>query len=342
MLKFNRLSDLPARIFAGLSELTELRLGNNRFTELPDGVFSGMTTTLGTLSLDTLPLTISLKKAGDGIRATAPSGAPFTMELPVTVTNGELADGVTSLTIPIGATESGTVAVTRTDGATEAVTADLGTLPTRPSGHTGYVLTRAADLPVEVIAAAATPVVTLVLTPATIAESDDAGESGEQHVSVVTATVEPASGSAFTVAVEAAAVSPAVSGDFVLSTNRTLSFAAGATASTGTVKVTAVDNAVDGPDKTVTVSGTVTGASLEGPVDVPLMIRDDDAPGAPGTFEAVAGNGEVSLSWTAPAPLGNPVTKYQYRYKTDGGLPAEHGRTCRTAVVAEPTRRATR
>ena len=78
---------------------------------------------------------------------------------------------------------------------------------------------------------------------------------------------------------------------------------------------------MDGPDKTVTVSGTVTGASLAGPEDVTLVIRDDDAPGEPGNFEAVAGNGEVSLSWTAPDPLGSPVTKYQYRYKTDGGYP---------------------
>ena len=39
----------------------------------------------------------------------------------------------------------------------------------------------------------------------------------------------------------------------------TLTIAAGSTVSTGTVTLTAVDNDVDAPDKTVTVSGSVTG-----------------------------------------------------------------------------------
>ena len=53
------------------------------------------------------------------------------------------------------------------------------------------------------------PAVTLVLTPASI------GENG--GVSTVTATVTPASSEAFTVTVAAAAVDPAVAGDFTLS-----------------------------------------------------------------------------------------------------------------------------
>ena len=73
-------------------------------------------------------------------------------------------------------------------------------------------------------------------------------------MSTVTATASPASAEAFTVTVSAAAVDPAVAGDFTLG-GATLSFAADATTSTGEVTITAVDNDVDAPDKTVTVSG---------------------------------------------------------------------------------------
>ena len=65
---------------------------------------------------------------------------------------------------------------------------------------------------------------------------------------------------ATTVTVSVAPDSPAVAGDYTLSSNRVLMIAAGATTSTGTVTVTSVNNAVDAPDKTVTVSGTATNA----------------------------------------------------------------------------------
>lgn len=95
------------------------------------------------------------------------------------------------------------------------------------------------------------PAVTLVLTPTRI------GENGEE--SVVTAALSGPLSEPVTVTVSAAAVSPAVAADFELSANRELTIAAGDTASTGTVSVTAVDNDVDGPDKRVTVTATVTG-----------------------------------------------------------------------------------
>ena len=59
--------------------------------------------------------------------------------------------------------------------------------------------------------------------------------------------------------VSAAPVSPAASSDYTLSGNKTLTIAAGATASTGTVTITAVDNEDDAADKQVTVSGTASG-----------------------------------------------------------------------------------
>ena len=113
------------------------------------------------------------------------------------------------------------------------------------------------------------PQVTLVLTP------DSVGENG--GVSTVTATVSPVSAEAFTVTVSAAAVAPAVAGDFTLA-GTTLSFAADAAESTGVVTITAVDNDEAAPDKSVTVSGSVSLDGATAPADATLRIADDDGP----------------------------------------------------------------
>ena len=115
----------------------------------------------------------------------------------------------------------------------------------------------------------AAPIVTLVLTP------DSISESGASNSSTVTATVEQASADPFTVTVST--VPPAGTGDFMLSTNKVLTFAANATVSTGMVTITAVDNKVhtpvDTPDKTVKVSGELSsGARPTAPADVELTI----------------------------------------------------------------------
>ena len=114
------------------------------------------------------------------------------------------------------------------------------------------------------------PTVTLVLSP------DEITEDGGQ--SAVTATVAPAAAAAFTVTVAAQAEDPATAADFALSDDTTLSFVAGVTESSGTVLVTAVNNTADEPDKTVTVSGTVSAAGVTAPAEVTLTIIDDDAP----------------------------------------------------------------
>ena len=145
------------------------------------------------------------------------------------------------------------------------------------------------------------PVVTLVLTP------DSIGENG--GVSTVTATVSPASAEAFTVTVSAAAVAPAVAGDLTLD-GATLSFAADATTSTGEVTVTAVNNDEDAPDKTVTVSGTVSLDGVTAPADATLTIADDDEPApteAPVvtlvlTLDSVGENGGVSTVTATVSP----------------------------------------
>ena len=143
-----------------------------------------------------------------------------------------------------------------------------------------------------------TPTVRLVLTPSSVSENGG--------VSTVTATVSPASSQPFTVSVSAAAVSPAVVGDFTLS-GTTLSFAANATTSTGEVTVTAVDNQVDAPDKTITLKGTALLGSVQSPSNVTLTITDDDEPILPTvTFVltpiSITENGGVSRITATASP----------------------------------------
>ena len=116
-------------------------------------------------------------------------------------------------------------------------------------------------------------VVALELSPSSITEGGG--------VSTVTASLGSASATALTVTVSAEPVTPALAGDITLSANRTLTIAAGELTSTGSVTISANDNTVDEPDKAVTVSGTVAGATdVAGPSDVTLTITDNDDPTA--------------------------------------------------------------
>ena len=140
-------------------------------------------------------------------------------------------------------------------------------------GDSDYAGVAAESVAVTVNDDDGTPVVTLKLTPATIAES------GDGNSTTVTATLSGASSQAVTLTVAASAVSPAAAGDFTLS-GTTLTIAAGATESTGTVTITAVDNDVDAANKTVTVSATATGGNgVANPADATLTITDDDTRG---------------------------------------------------------------
>ena len=113
------------------------------------------------------------------------------------------------------------------------------------------------------------PVVTLALTPTSVSEYGG--------VSSVTASLSHATSQAVTLTVSAAPVSPAVAGDFELSPNRVLTIPPGSTESMGGVTVTAVKDGINGPDKTVTVSATVTeGTGVAAPDPVTLTIRDFD------------------------------------------------------------------
>ncbi len=114
------------------------------------------------------------------------------------------------------------------------------------------------------------PVVELVVDPASIGEDGGSARVTARMAGTVRSDRETV------VTVLAAAVSPAVPGDFTLS-GSALRIAAEAADSTGTVTVTAVDNDTDAPDKAVTVSATVDNErGATAPAEKTLPIADDD------------------------------------------------------------------
>ena len=151
-LDSNRLTILPADLFSGLTALDQLKLNNNRLTSLPAGTFRGLTGLTWLLvqgnTVDPLPIAILLEKVSTNqFKATAPVGTPFAMTIPITVVNGSISGGATTLTIPAGGVESQARTVIRTPGTTAAVTLDIGTLPRLPTNHQGYQLRKSPSLP---------------------------------------------------------------------------------------------------------------------------------------------------------------------------------------------------
>ncbi len=113
------------------------------------------------------------------------------------------------------------------------------------------------------------PEVTLGLTPESVPEANG-------HASV-TARLSSASSAETIIEISARPDSPATHHDYSLSSNTTLRIAPGITTSTGDVLITAVDNRVDAPHKTVTVSGRAENLQgVTGPSDVTLTILEDD------------------------------------------------------------------
>ena len=109
----------------------------------------------------------------------------------------------------------------------------------------------------------ATPTVSLSLAPGTVREGG---------ASEVTASLSSRSSEAVTLTVSTSGAAAALEG------GRTLTIAAGALTSTGTVKLTAPDNNVDAADATVTVSATAAGGNgVADPPSVTLTVLDDDA-----------------------------------------------------------------
>ena len=148
----------------------------------------------------------------------------------------------------------------------------------------------------------AAPTVTLSVDSATIGENGD--------ISTVTATVSPLSSAATTINVTATPGTGTTAGDFILSAN---SFIIAAGVSTGTVTLTARNNDLDAPDKTVTVSATVTNpqVTIAAPASVMVTIEDDEA--APTVTLSVDSatigeNGDISTVTATVSPLSSAAT----------------------------------
>ena len=149
------------------------------------------------------------------------------------------------------------------------------------------------------------PTVTLSLSPSSISENGG--------VATVTATLDGAVTVATTVTVAAAAGTDTDASDFTLSSANTLTIAAGDTTSTGTVTITAENNALDEPNKSVTVSGTVSHNGVATPASKTLTITDDDpAPmlsiDSPSVTEGDSGSKNLTFTATLSAASGREVT----------------------------------
>ena len=204
------------------------------------------------------------------------------------------------LTIAAGATTStGTVTVTGVDNTADAPdkTVTVSGTATNSQG-----VTDPAPVTLTIEDDDGPPTVTLVLSPNSITEANEQ--------STVTATLDRASGADTTVTVSVSPDSPAVAGDYRLSANRELTIAAGQTTSTGTVTVTSVNNTVDAPDKTVTVSGTATNSQgVTNPDDVTLTIRDNDATPTVTLVLTPDSITEVNAQSTVTATLDHPSSE---------------------------------
>ena len=179
----NRLTSLPAGLFANLSALRELEVSNNYLSSLPAGLLDGLTNLEAFFAwgntVHPMPFTVALEKDGEtGFRARVREGAPFGIVLPVTIEDGAIDGGATTLTVPTGTTVSPTVQVTRDAASKAPVIVDIGTLPALPTTqtsfgtlkHDGYALVKAADLPLEVIAEADSTVIDLSVDPGSVEE----------------------------------------------------------------------------------------------------------------------------------------------------------------------------
>ena len=168
--------------------------------------------------------------------------------------------------------------------------------------------------------AQAQTVVTLHLSPNQAFFFEDTAPSA-----TVTATVAPASPVPFTVTISATPVAPATEDDFTLSTNRVLSFAANATASTGTVTIRPVPDEDPEPHDVVTVSGAVSNAAIPDPDNVTFTITNDDlepfdvAVDAPAVVDEDAGTATVTVTLMTrqnSAPVIDVALFYFWRQET--------------------------
>ena len=290
-----------------------------------------------TVTLALSPGSIPESGTGNSAAVTASLNHPSAWDTRVTVTaaagaNADSGDftvtGDRRLTIAAGETGSaGTVTITAVDNGTDEPDKSV-----RVSGSAinsgGAANPSAVTLTIRDDDAA--PTVTLALSRTVVAES------GAANSATVTASLNRASSAETTVTVAAAPSANAVSGDFTVTANRTLTIAAGATASTGTVTITAVDDSVDGADKKVRVSGTASNRQgITHPAGVTLTIADDEGDpslsiGAASVTEGHGGSANLTFTARLSPAAAQEVT---VDYAEGAGGTATSG-TDYTALIA--------
>ena len=144
-LRGKSILELKSGDFSGLIALTNLNLYGNQLSTLPDGIFNGLTALkslrLGRNTVDEMILPVYLQQVGnDQYKAVVPTGAPFDIILPVSVTNGIISDGVTPLRISQGSMESEVFGVACPLGSPVSPGVSLKTIPKLPRNHFGYTL----------------------------------------------------------------------------------------------------------------------------------------------------------------------------------------------------------
>ena len=307
-LSNNWLTGLPEDLFDGLTSLEILDLSTNPLSNLPANLFDhvkppqALSIWLGSNSIDCLPAAIvnnsavtmtpkfnvcgisiatlllspaSISESGESTTVTATLDRPSVEVTTISVSVDPQAPASTSdytlsattvLTIAAGATTSmGTVTITAVKN---EVDAPNKTVQVKGTATNRQGVTAPKDVTLTIIDDDDAPTATLVLTPTSI--SEDAGST------TVTATLDRASIAETTIEVSAVPDFPATTSDYTLSSNTTLTIAAGELASTGAVTIGAVDNSTETPDKTIQVGGTAQNAQgVTGPSVVTLTITDD-------------------------------------------------------------------
>ena len=257
-----------------------------------DGMLMGVTVTDATITLtddDGPPTALTLSVDADtGTMGTqtslAEDGGMKTVRVTATLGGSSTFNVAKTVTVEIGAgTDGATEGTDYANVGTQSITINAGA----SSGYKDFTVTPTdddIDEPNEDISIEGTltgvtvtgtsltltddegtPSVTLVLMPTTI------NESGATNSSTVMATLSGESSAAVTVEVSVPNTAPVT-----LSSNTTLTIAAGSKASTGTVTITAVDNDVDAPNASVVVSGKSSGGGIANPGNQTLTITDDE------------------------------------------------------------------
>ena len=288
-----------------------------------------------TVTLDLSPTSIS--ENGGTANVTASLSGASSKDVTLTVSASPTSPAVSSdfipssdtLTISAGSTRSaGAVTITGLDNDVDAPDKSV-TISAAVSG--GHGVRAPSSRTLTITDDDGTPTVTLALSTPSIAENGGSAN--------VTASLSGPSSDAVTIVVTASPVSPAVSGDFTISSNDTLTIAVGQTSSTGTVTITGVDDGVDAPDRSVTVSATVSGGlGVSAPSSQTLTIADDEETPALiltlGSYSIVENGGSSMITASLSAPSYATTTVTVSAAPGDGADPGDYSLSGTTLTIA--------